>query len=100
VRFREHYNDYKYGHNKSKFAQHVIDEGHSFGSMNEIMKMTHIAKKRRMLDTLEKFYICKETKHSNQINEKLTGQPNLIFEALLPHPPHSRLQPHTHKNAH
>jgi len=93
VRFREHYNDYKYGHNKSKFAQHVIDEGHSFGPMNEIMEVTHVAKKGRMLDTLEKFYVYKETKHGNQINEKLTGQPNPIFEALLQHPPHSGL-PH------
>ena len=31
VRFHEHYNDYKYANNKSKFAQHVLDEGHSFG---------------------------------------------------------------------
>jgi len=35
----------------------------------------------------------KETKHGNQINEKLTGQPKPIFEALLQHPPHSGL-PH------
>jgi hypothetical protein len=83
VRFREHYNDYKYRHNKSKFAQHVIDEGHSFGPMNEIMEMTHVAKKGRMLNTLEKFYIYRETKHGNQITENLTRQPNPIFEALL-----------------
>ena len=100
VRFREHYNDYKHGHNKSKFAQHVIDKGHSFGPMNETMEVIHVAKKGRMLDMLEKFYIYRETKHSNQINEKLTGQPNPIFEALLQHPHHSRLQPQTRKNAH
>ena len=28
VRFREHYRDYKYANNKSKFAQHVLEEGH------------------------------------------------------------------------
>jgi hypothetical protein len=100
VRFREHYNDYKYGHNKSKFAQQVIDEGHSFGPMNEIMEVTQAAKKGRMLDMIEKFYIYRETKHGNQINEKLTRQLNLVFEVLLQHPPHSGLQPHTCKNAH
>ena len=68
VRFREHYNDYKYGQNKSKFVQHVIDEDHSFGPMNEIMEVSHVAKKRKMLDTLEKFYIYRETKHGNPIN--------------------------------
>jgi hypothetical protein len=68
--------------------------------MNEIMEVTQVAKKGRMFNTLEKFYIYRETKHGNQINEKLTGQPNLVFEVLLQHPPHSRLQPHTCKNTH
>jgi hypothetical protein len=71
TRFREHYNDFKYGNNKSKFAQHITEEGHNFGPMNEIMKVVHIKKKGKMLDTLEKFYICKEIKLGNQINDKL-----------------------------
>jgi len=54
VRFHERYNDYKYANNKSKFAQHVIDEGHTFGSMTDIMDMIHIEKKGRILDTFEK----------------------------------------------
>jgi hypothetical protein len=45
IRFREHYNDYKYANNRSKFAQHIIDEGHSFGPMNDIMGIIHVAKK-------------------------------------------------------
>ena len=93
VRFREHYNDYKHGHSRSKFAQHVTDESHSFGPMNEIMEVIHVTRKGRMRDMLEKFYIHRETKHGKQINEKLTGKPNPIFEALLQHPPHSELHP-------
>jgi len=38
--------------------------------MNEITEVTHVAKKGRTLYTLEKFYIYRETKHGNQINEK------------------------------
>jgi hypothetical protein len=45
VRFRKHYNDYKYANNRSKFAQHVIDEGHTFGPLNDIMKIVHVAEK-------------------------------------------------------
>jgi len=87
VRFHEHYNDYKYANNKSKSAQHVLDEGHSFGPMTNIMDIIHIEKKGRMLDTLEK-YIYKETQHGNQINDKLTFQKNLIFETLIWYNPH------------
>jgi len=50
IRFREHYNDYKYAKNRSKFAQHHIDKDHSFGPMNDIMGIMHIAKKGRILD--------------------------------------------------
>jgi hypothetical protein len=75
VRFREHYRDYKYSNNKSKFAQHVTEEGHAFGPI-DIMGILHIANKGRMLDTLEKFYIYRETQLVTQINDKLTLQSN------------------------
>ena len=41
-----------------------------------------------MLDTLEKFYICRETKRNNQINDKLTGKPTVIFDVLVHIDPH------------
>jgi hypothetical protein len=44
-----------YSNNRSKFAQHVIEEGHSFGPMNDVTKIVHVAEKDRMIDTLEKF---------------------------------------------
>ena len=87
VRFREHYRDYKYANNKLKFAQHAI-EGHAFGPMDDIMDVIHIANKGRMLDTLERFYIYRETQHGTQINDKLTVQSNPIFEALIQNNPH------------
>jgi len=80
IRFREHYKDYKYANNKSKFAQHILEEGHSFGPINEIMDTLQAAKKGRMLDTLKRFYIYRETHFGNQINDKLTVQSNPIFE--------------------
>jgi hypothetical protein len=93
VRFRKH-NDYKYVNNRSKFAQHVIDEGHTFGPMNNIMKIVHVAEKGRMLDT-EGFYINRETRYGNQINDKLTIQFNPIFEVLVQHNPYRGPQLHT-----
>jgi hypothetical protein len=97
VRFREHYNDYEYANNKSKFAQHVIDEGHTFGPLNDIMKIVHFAEKGRILDTLERFYIYRETKYGNQINDKLTIESNPIFESLVQHKPYRRPQLHTYE---
>jgi hypothetical protein len=36
-----------------------------------------------MMDTLESYYIYKETKSNNQMNDKLTVKPNAIFETLI-----------------
>jgi hypothetical protein len=88
TRFKEHQRDYKYANNKSKFVQHVIEEGHAFGPMEDIMNVIHIEKKGKMLDTLEKYYIYKETKKGNQINDKLTVQANPIFDTLVGNNPH------------
>ena len=78
---------YMFANNKSKFAHHFTEEGHAFGSMSDIMDVVQIACKVRMLDTLERFYIYRETKLGIQINDKLTVQSNPIFEALLQNDP-------------
>ena len=71
TRFKEHMRDFKYDTRKSKFAQHLLDEGHVIGNMEDIMKITHITRKGRMLNTLESFHIYKETIAENQINDRL-----------------------------
>ena len=58
VRFQEHLWDFKYNNNRSKFAQHLIDNKHAIGKM-EVVQVT---KKRKMMDTVEGFHIYKETK--------------------------------------
>jgi hypothetical protein len=50
--------------------------------MENIMDVMHIKNKGKMLDTMEKFYICKETSINNQIN-KCTVKPNVVFETLI-----------------
>jgi len=87
VRYREHYNDFKYSNNRSTVAQHVINEGHSFGPKDEIMNIIHYERRGKMLDTLEKFYIYRETKNGNQINDRPTVQSNPIFETIMKHSP-------------
>ena len=95
MRFHEHYNDYKYANNRSKFAQYVIDEGHAFGPINDVMNTIHIVNKGILLDTLEKFYIYKETQRGNQINDKIIVQKNPLFKALIQHTPYRGQHPHT-----
>jgi hypothetical protein len=69
VRFQEHFPDYKYANNKSKFAAHLLENKHSIGHIDDIMEVLHITNKGRFRNTVEKFHIYKETCTNNQIND-------------------------------
>jgi hypothetical protein len=47
------------------------------------MDAIHITKKGKMLKTMEKFYIHKEARIDNQINDKYTVMRNEIFDTLI-----------------
>ena len=83
TRSKEHFRDYKYNNGKSNFAQHLIDNNHTFGTMEEIMKIVYITKKGRLIYTLERFHIYVETRRNNQINDKNTVHQNIIFDTIL-----------------
>jgi len=55
------------------------------------METIHITNKGRMMDTFERFYIFHERKLNNQINDKLTIKPNIIFDTIVQRDPHRGL---------
>jgi hypothetical protein len=89
VRFREHFHDFTHTYNKSKLAQHLLDRHHSIGPMDTL----HITTKGRMMNTMEKFHIYIETLKNNQINDKCTVRPNVIFDTIAQHNPDRTFNP-------
>ena len=83
IRFQEHFHDYKYGNNKSKFVHHLLNSRHAISPMESITDIIYITNKNKMLNTMEKFYIYIETKTDNQLNDKCTVKPNKIFDMLI-----------------
>ena len=51
--------------------------------MEDIVDTVHITSKGKMMDTLEKYYIFRETKLNNQINNKLAIKRNIIFDTTV-----------------
>ena len=88
VRFQEHAQDFKYNNNRSKFVQHLINNKHAIGNVEDIMEVVHVTKKGKMLDTLEGFHIYEETKAGNQINDRLTVRENAIFKTIVQEDPY------------
>jgi hypothetical protein len=88
TRFPEHLRDFKHRNGKSRFAQHLLENGHAIGPMEDIMDTTHFTSKGRPMNTLEKFYIFCKTKLNNQINDKSTVKHNIIFETIVQQDPY------------
>jgi hypothetical protein len=65
------------------FDYYLLDNNHSIAPIEEIIEVLQTTKKGRHVDTVEKFYMFKETRINNQSNEKNTVEPNARFEALL-----------------
>jgi phosphopentomutase len=97
IRFHEHFRDFKQGNRKSSFAQHLLENGHSVGTMEDIMETVQITNKGQMMDTLERFNIFLETKTNNQINDRMTVKSNLIFDTTAHNDPYRGL-PNTYSS--
>ena len=83
TRFHEHFRDFKYANQKSKFAQHLLENNHSIGPIDNIMEVLHHTKKGKLMDTLERFHIYKVTHENIQINDKNKSRPNVIFDKII-----------------
>jgi hypothetical protein len=90
MRFQEHFRDFKYNNYKSKFAIHLLENQHSIGHINDIMEVLYTTNKGRLMGTIEKFYIHKETHKNNQINDKNRVKPNIIVDIISSQEPPQR----------
>jgi hypothetical protein len=55
------------------------------------MEKVQLTTKVQMMDTLEKFYIYRETKINNQVNSRMTVKSNIIFDTIVRNNPHRGL---------
>jgi len=95
----EHLRDFKCGNYKTKFAQHLLENRHAIGPMENIMDTNHTTNKGKVMDTLETFYIFRETKPYNQTNDKITVKFNAIFETIVHEDPYKRHTTPLHSDA-
>jgi hypothetical protein len=88
VRFNEHKNAFKTNSHTSNFAKHLIEQAHSFGSIQNTMQILQRHNKGAHLNTIERYYIYVEFTKNIHLNNERNISPNKIFNALLkPHQP-------------
>jgi hypothetical protein len=82
TRCEVHFRNYKHGNGISKFVQHLLDNKHSIGTMEDIMEILHVTKKGVIMNTLVKFHIYNEIKLDSKINDKCMIKSNVTFDTI------------------
>ena len=95
TRYKEHKSAFYHSSCTSNFAQHLHDNAHSFGPLDNIMQVLHQHKKGIHLNTIERFHIHIEHTAGNHLNDDHTIFPNRIFDTLIK-PGTSSSHPNSH----
>jgi hypothetical protein len=84
MRYKEHISAIKHK-DTSTYAQHILNTGHTYGSMQDVMEVIQRAKKGRYMNRMEKFHIFCTQKENKRMNEILFDPKNPIFETVYNH---------------
>jgi len=83
ARYNEHKLAFRNNSHASKFAQHLLEQAHSFITIDNTMQILHYQKKSAHLNTVQRYYIHVEFAANNHLNDGQNIFPNPIFEAIL-----------------
>jgi hypothetical protein len=82
TRYKEHIREIRNNRETSGYVQHILETGHSFGKMNDIMEIIKIEQKGSYLNTPENFHIFKLFKQGIQFNNISSNIHNPIFNVI------------------
>jgi len=92
TRYNEHIRYIKSNNPQSAYAQHILNNRHEYGALDNLMTLLKPIHNQNLLTTYEQFHIHSFHKHGNLISEQSAGSPNPLFDLAI-HP----LQTHTTK---
>ena len=82
TRFKEHRKDFRFAEGKSKFSEHVLNEGHEMKPIEETMSILHLENNHRKINTLEEIEILKAVSSKHLLNDVIAGQNDPIYKLL------------------
>jgi len=89
TRYHEHIRYIKNNNPQSAYAQHILDNGHKYRTMDNLMTLLKPLHSQYLLTTYEQFYIHSFHKNGKLISEQSPGSPNPLFNLTI-HPPQLR----------
>jgi hypothetical protein len=65
------------------YCRHILDTGYTYGNIGNTMAIIRKARKRRFLNSLEKYYIFLASKQDIRMNEFRIDHNNPIYETVF-----------------
>jgi hypothetical protein len=81
IRYKEHIH-IRNNSSNSGYSNHILNVGHTYGTVTDTTDMVKIGKKRKYLNTLEKYCIYRMSKDYLHMNDTHIDTYNPIFETL------------------
>jgi hypothetical protein len=93
TRYKEHI---RHNSDNSTYTQHILNNTHTYGNINDTMRVINITQKGRHMNSLEKYHIYRAYRNNAHMNKILIDTHNPIFETLYEHQKTER----THRGQH
>jgi hypothetical protein len=62
TRYKEHIYDIKSNNSNTGYSSHILNTSHTYGTIEQTMEITTIARKEQYFNTLEKYHIYKASR--------------------------------------
>jgi hypothetical protein len=82
TRYKEHIQAIRSNNSNSGCSNHILNTGHTYGTITDTMDIIKTGRKGKHLNTLEKYYFCRISKDSLHKNDTQIDTYNPIFETL------------------
>jgi hypothetical protein len=82
TRYKEHIHDIRSNNSNSGYSSHILNTGHTYGTITDTMEIITTGRKGKHSNTLEKYHIYKVRKKNLHMNNTNIDTYNPIFEEL------------------
>jgi hypothetical protein len=85
TRYKEHIRDIKNNRYNIGYAGHILNTGHSYGPMEDMMEIIKVLNKGSTMDTIERYHIYIANQNGILLNGTHLHNRNPIFDVLHKH---------------
>jgi hypothetical protein len=82
LRYKEHIQAIRSNCSKSGYSNHILNAGHTYGTITDTMDVIRTGRKSRHLNTLERYHIYKICRNNLHMNETYIEAHNPILQTV------------------